>query len=76
MVGLPGVIKETVQRDFRPPVFFIIELGESLTKIENILIHWSVAQAGSNEEKTGYRKYRWTVPITNRRNYGTVYVNC
>ena len=26
-------------------------LGEILTKIENILIQWSVAQAGSNDEK-------------------------
>ena len=27
------------------------ELGEFLTKIENILTHWSVAQVGSNYEK-------------------------
>ena len=37
------------------------------TKIENILTHWSVAQAGSNDEKTGGRKSRWTVPFNSRR---------
>ena len=42
-------------------------LGEILTKIENILIQWSVAQAGSNDEKkTGGRKSRWTVPLIRR----------
>ena len=33
-------------------------LGENETKNENILTHWSVAQAGSNDEKTGGRKSR------------------
>ena len=33
-------------------------------KNENILTHWSVAQAGSNDEKNGGRKSRWTVPLT------------
>ena len=36
---------------------------EILTKIENSLTHWSVAQTGSNDEKTGSRKYCWTVPL-------------
>ena len=30
---------------------FRIYLGENKTKFENILTHWSVAQAGSNDEK-------------------------
>ena len=34
------------------------KLSEFLTKIENILTRWSVAQAGLNYEKT-----RWTVPL-------------
>ena len=38
-------------------------LGENETKYENILTHWSVAQAGRNEEKTRGRKSRWTVPL-------------
>ena len=39
-------------------------LSEDETKNENILTHWSVAQAGSNDEKkTGGRKSRWTVPL-------------
>ena len=32
------------------------------TKIKTILTHYSVAQAGSNYEKTG-QKSRWTVPL-------------
>ena len=35
-------------------VFFILNfenLGENETKFENILTHWSVVQAGSNDEK-------------------------
>ena len=28
-----------------------------------MLTHWSVAQAGSNDKKTGGRKSRWTVPL-------------
>ena len=36
--------------------------GEISTKIKTILTHYSVAQAGSNYEKTG-RKSRWTVPL-------------
>ena len=31
-------------------------LGENETKNENILTHWSVAQADSNDEKAGGRK--------------------
>ena len=38
-------------------------LGENKTEFENILTHCSVAQAGSNDEKTGGRKSRWTVPL-------------
>ena len=38
-------------------------LSEVLTKIENILTHWSVAKAGLDCEKTGGRKSRWTVPL-------------
>ena len=41
----------------------ILKLREILTKIENILTHWSVAQAGSNKEKYGGRKSRWTVSL-------------
>ena len=33
-------------------------------KTENILTHWSVAQAGSNDEKNGGQKSRWTVPLS------------
>ena len=39
---------------------------ENETQNETILTHWSVAQAGSNDEKTGGRKPRWTVPLNNR----------
>ena len=38
-------------------------LCENETKFENILTHRSVAQAGSNDEKTRGRKSRWTVPL-------------
>ena len=38
-------------------------LSENETKNENILNHWSVAQAGSNGEKTRGQKSRWTVPF-------------
>ena len=39
-------------------------LRENETKFENILTHWSVAQAGSNDEKkTWGEKSRWTVPL-------------
>ena len=69
MVGLPGAIKGTVQRDFRPPAFFIIELGESLTKIENILIHWSVAQVGSNEYKNWMSKISLDCPYNKQKKY-------
>ena len=40
-------------------------LSEILLKskiLVHILTHWSVAQTGSNEKKTGGRKSRWTVP--------------
>ena len=37
-------------------------LGENETKIENVTC-WSVAQAGSNEEKNEGPKSRWTVPL-------------
>ena len=33
------------------------------TEIENVLTCWSVAQAGSNYEKNGGPKSRWTVPL-------------
>ena len=39
-------------------------LSENQTKNETILIHWSVDQAGLNDEKTGGRKSCWTVPLT------------
>ena len=39
-------------------------LGKNKTKNENVLTHWSVAQAGSNYEKTGGRKSRWTVLLS------------
>ena len=38
-------------------------LGEILTKIENVLTCWLVAQAGSNDGKNGGNKSRWTVPL-------------
>ena len=38
-------------------------LSKNETKNENILNHWSVAQAGSNGEKTRGQKSRWTVPF-------------
>ena len=38
-------------------------LGENETKNENILTRWSVTQAGSNYEKNGGPKSRWTVPF-------------
>ena len=39
-------------------------LSKNLTNIENTLTHWSVAQAGRNDEKkTGGRKSFWTVPL-------------
>ena len=37
-------------------------LGENKTEFENILTHWSEAEAGSNDEKTRGPKSRWTVP--------------
>ena len=37
-------------------------LSENLTKIENILTCWSVAQVNSNKKKTGGKIPRWTVP--------------
>ena len=40
-------------------------LGENETKNSNIFTNWSVAQAGSNDKKTGGRKSRWTVPLSN-----------
>ena len=39
-------------------------LRENETKFENILTHWSVAQAGSNDEKNGGQKYPWTVSLS------------
>ena len=39
---LRGVIFSTLKYEY---------LGENKTKNENILTHWSVAQAGSNDEK-------------------------
>ena len=39
-------------------------LGENETKNETFLTHWSVAQAGSNDEKNGGRKSCWTVPLS------------
>ena len=40
-------------------------LSEDKIKNKNILTHWSVAHASSNDEKTGGRKSRWTVPLRN-----------
>ena len=40
-------------------------LTENQIKIENSLAHWSVTQAGLNDEKTGGRKSRWSVPLMN-----------
>ena len=38
-------------------------LSKNETKNETILTHWSVAQAGSNDEENGGPKSRWTVPL-------------
>ena len=38
-------------------------LCENETKNENNLTRWSVTQAGSNYEKNGGPKSRWTVPL-------------
>ena len=38
-------------------------LSEILIKLETILPHCSVAQAGSNYEKNWRSKSRWTVPL-------------
>ena len=38
-------------------------LSENLTKIENIVTHWSLAQADLNDEKTKDLKSRWTAPL-------------
>ena len=38
-------------------------LGENETKNKIILTHWTMAQAGLNDEKTGGQKSRWTVPL-------------
>ena len=40
------------------------QLSEILTKVENILTHWSVAQAGLNDEQNGGRASGWTVPLS------------
>ena len=54
-------------------------LGENETKFKNILTHWSVAQANSNEEKTRGQKSRWTVPLkqfTHLKKKGTNFRIC
>ena len=38
-------------------------LSKNLSKIENILTHWSLTKGGSKDEKTGCRESRWTVPF-------------
>ena len=60
---------------------YTVPLGENLTKIENILTHWSVAQAGSNDEKklevenlVGLSFKFTNIIIYNHRIYCTVYV--
>ena len=40
-----------------------VSFFEPKTKIENVLTCWSVPQTGLNNEKTGGRKSRWTVPL-------------
>ena len=52
-----GMIPWEVQKKFEL-------LGEILTKIINILTHWSVAQTVLNEEKKGRQKSLWTVPFS------------
>ena len=44
--------------------FSILKFDSLDTKFENILTHWSVAQAGSSDEKNRGRKSRWTVPLS------------
>ena len=49
-------------------VYYCAELRKNTnisgeTKNETILTHWSVAQAGSNDEKNWGRKSYWTVPL-------------
>ena len=55
---------------FYSPGFFTLKyeyLGENETKNENILTRWSVTQAGSNYEKNGGPKSRWTVPLSKEK---------
>ena len=40
-------------------------LGENDTKKENIITHWSVAQAGSNDEKNWGSKISFDCPFNN-----------
>ena len=51
-------------------------IGENKPKNENILIHWSVAQTGSNDEKNWARKRRLTVPLNSVRLYTKVRDSC
>ena len=44
-------------------IFTKKSINSTKSKIENILTHWSVAQAGSNDEKTEGRKSCWTVSL-------------
>ena len=48
------------------------QLGKILATIDNIFIHWSVAQAGSKFEwwKKWGRKSRWTVPLKEKAGAG------
>ena len=42
------------------------KLGEIVTKIDNLLTHWSVAQVRMMK-KTGSRKSLWNVPLNSIR---------
>ena len=42
-------------------IFYTKSLISQRKQNQNILIHWSVAQVGSNFEKNAGQKYRWTV---------------
>ena len=45
---------------FFEPKIWIIQQNPNQNR--KYLFHWSVAQAGANDEKIGSQKSRWTVP--------------
>ena len=51
-------------------------LGENETKLENILTHWSVVQAGSNDEKNWGSKISLDCPFKSIYWCPLIYVHC